>query len=318
MMFVLRVATPEEERKRNRLTAPVWGNRLTEAQYLDREDALRGTEFSRDGMRTWLLEDDAAPGVTLASCETYAMSSVFDGTRGTTYGFASVFVEERLRGRGLAGAMIDLVQKNLRAEGAQAAILFSEVGASIYERAGFVARPIRARTWTPSRGAVSEIARPLDRAAAHPGFGWQGTVAARVPRFAITPTPAQIEWHRARSSFYRRVLAPDRMDPDLLSGAEVGWARVLWTPDYRNDVLMVLQVGEPISSPAPQREAIVETIRRAAHALGMPRAELWESPAISLPGGDVIPRDDELPMIAPYAPGLVPTDWVDYGRGCWV
>lgn len=317
-MRTVRLATAEEERARNRLTASVWGNRLTEQQYLEREDALRGMEFSRAGMRTWLLEDDAQPGVTLASCETYAMTSVFDGVRGTTHGFASVFVEQRLRGRGLAGAMIDLVQKILRAEGAQAAILFSEVGASIYERAGFVARPIRGRVWTPAAGPVSYLARPLDRAAAHPGFGWQGPISPRIPRFAVTLTPAQIEWHRERSSFYRRILAPDRMDPDLLCGAEIGWTRVLWTPDYRNDVLMVLQVGEATSASASQRDAIVEVIRRAAHALGMPRAELWESPAVSLPGGESIRRDDELPMIAPYAPGLAATDWVDYGRGCWV
>lgn len=317
-MLIVRPATAPEMHARNLLTAPVWGNRLTEAQYLAREAALNATEFAQRGMRTWVLEDDAAPGVLLASCESHAMISVFDGSRGTSQGIASVFVEQRLRGRGLAATMLGLLQDRFRAEGAHASILFSEVGATIYERVGYAARPIRARTWTPVPGDVAAIAKPLVRETAHPGPDWPGHVSPRVPRFAIRPDRAHVEWHRARSSFYWSVLAPERMNPDLLCGAEVDWARILWTPDYRNDVLMVLLVGDATNGRAAEKAVLVEALRRATHALGLPRAELWESPAVTLPGGESIRRDDELPMIAPYAPGLVPTDWVDYGRGCWV
>ena len=159
-MLTLRPATAAEKHARNLLTAPVWGNRLTEAQYLAREAVLVATEFARRGMRTWVMEDDTAPGIPLASCESLAMISVFDGTRGTSQGIASVFVEERLRGRGLAATMLGLLQDRFRTENAQASILFSEVGATIYERVGYMARPIRARTWTPVPGEPGALPAP--------------------------------------------------------------------------------------------------------------------------------------------------------------
>ena len=139
----MRPASGREIDERSRLTAAVWGNRLTLEQYLERERLLAAAPFAARGLRTWLLEDDA--GAVLGSCETYRMASELDGVGGETHGFASVFVEPALRGRGHARGMMERVAALLRTEGAQAAHLFSEVGTSLYEAVGFRARPMRAR-----------------------------------------------------------------------------------------------------------------------------------------------------------------------------
>lgn len=307
-----RAATVTEIDDRNRLTAPVWGNRLSLEQYLARERRLRATEFAKTALRTWVLERD--DGAIVASHESYAMRTESALGTGHAEGIASVFVEDRLRGKGYAAQLLSQSLARFREEKAQASILYSEVGAKIYSAIGYHARPIRARQWTPASGAVADIAIPFargDAAAPDPAR----SIAGAPPRFRIALTRAQVDWQRERSSFYREVLAPDRRDPDTLAGAHAGAAWILWTPDYRLERLMVVAArpGTP-----GENATLVEALRRATSALGLPIAELWISPALDLPGGAEVPRDDEIPMIAPLAGSIAPEDWIDYGRGCWI
>lgn len=310
--MTIREATEEEVLARNRLTHSTWGNRLTVEQYLEREEVLRRTTFAA-GMRTWVLEER---GEIVASCESYAMASFRENSPGHTEGIASVFVEPRLRGRKLAARLLTLLLAKLREEKAQASILFSEVGTRLYESAGYHARPIRARQWTPSAGDVREVATPLTREEARARLA--APIAKHPPwhrRFRIAISIAQLDWHWERARFYHRVLAPSRPPPDALCAAAAGDAWIAWMPDYRLDRVIVLDArrGTP-----EETAAIVEALRRAARALAFPVAEHWISPAIDLPGGTTVPRDDETPMIAPLVPDLSPEDWIDYGRGCWI
>ncbi len=307
----VRLAGEAEILARNRLTHATWGDRLSVEQYLAREDALRATAFAR-GMRTWLLEEESR---VVASCESYAMASVLDGRDGTTEGIASVFVEPELRGRKLAAELLSRLLARFREEKAHASILYSEVGTKLYEQAGYRARPILARQWTPVSGEVAAVATPLSREEA---LARLATPLARHPpwhrRYRVAVSIAQLDWHWERARFYHRILAPSRREPDSLSAAAAGDAWIAWMPDYRLDRLLVLE-----ARPGDAREtaAIVEALRRAAASLGFPVAEHWISPALDLPGGTTVPREDETPMIAPLA-AFSPEDWIDYGRGCWI
>lgn len=308
----VRPASASEIEARSRLTFAVWGNGITLAQYLERERALAETAFARRGLRTWLLEDDR--GGVLASCETYRMASALDGVRGEAHGFASVFVEPRLRGRGHASALIRAVLDVLRSEGAQAAHLFSEVGTSLYGALGFRARPIHARRFRPAPGPVEAVARTFSRADAESVLAPRFSLAP-AGRFRILLDHAQLEWHRTRAAAYHRFRVPDRLSPDALAGAVAGGGWIAWFADYRLERLLTLAVapGRPEES-----AALVEATRRAAAALGLPLAEHWEAPATPLPGGEVVALDDEIPMLCPFAEGLLPGAWTDYGRGCWI
>lgn len=321
----VRPANETEIEARSRLTASVWGDRITLAQYLERERLMAEAAFARRGLRTWLLESDE--GGVLASCETYRMASVLDGVAGVTHGFASVFVEPRLRGHGYGRAMIERVVARLREEGAQAAHLFSEVGTSLYGAVGFRARSMVARSWAASAaGPIAEVALPFPRAAAKEVLGG-GSIggggggrrlregADPRARFRIVVDHDQLEWHWVRSSAYHRYLGAGRPSPDAWAGAVAGSGWVAWFADYRLERLLVLAVRP---GTAEEAAALVEATRRAAGALGFATAEHWESPATPLPGGAVRPLDDEIPMLLPFSPTLSPEDWLEYGRACWI
>lgn len=309
-----REATPEEIDARNRLTAPVWGNRLTLEQYLERERRLRATPFATRALRTWVLERD--DGAIVASHESYRMESDGDFGPGHSEGIASVFVEDALRGNGFAATLLARSLDRFRQEKAQASILFSEVGGKIYGRIGYHPRPIRARQWLPASGPVPDAAAPFARGdAAAPDPAETLSPRHERPRFRIVLTREQIEWHRERAAFYHAILGGGRRHPDTLAGARSGDAWILWMPDYRLDRLMVLAAR---TGTHEENVRLVDALQRAAWTLGMPVAELWVSPTLDFPHGSTVPRDDELPMICPLADGITPADWSDYRRGCWI
>lgn len=300
---------------RSALTATVWGNKLTPAQYLERERLLASTAFARRGLRTWLLEEG---GAVLASCETYAMTSALDGVRGTTHGIASVFVEPALRGRGYARDLLAGVLDLLRREGAHAAHLFSEVGTKLYASLGFESRPFSARRWPADGGAAQSAdvfaSERVPRVVPERLLA-AGAAAARAARFRIVLNHDQLEWHQARARAYHRFLAPERLSPDELRGASTGSGWILWFADYRLDRLLTLACDPGGLADAA---ALVQESRRAAHRLGFSFFEHWESPAVTLPGGTLHPLDDEIPMLRSFSPSLSPPSWTDYGRACWI
>ena len=138
------LATEAQKQERDLLTAEAWGAGLSAEAYLRREKRLRALAVPRLGMRTWLLVDGIDR--VLSHCETLTFASVIrpgeNEAWGQSYGVASVFTEGRLRKRGYATRMLDLVSRSLSQErGAHAVVLYSDVGVSQYARSGFVARP---------------------------------------------------------------------------------------------------------------------------------------------------------------------------------
>src|SRR6476619_2971824 len=124
-----------EKRARDRLCQAEWGQKLDLDQFVLRERDLRAHAWSRAAMRTWFLSD--ASGATLASCETFKMSSRLTprSLAGQVYAVASVFTEAALRGKGHATRLLDQVARTLEAEdpSMHGMILYSDVGARIYE-----------------------------------------------------------------------------------------------------------------------------------------------------------------------------------------
>ena len=112
----LDLANDEQQEARDAVTYSAWGSPLTLEGYLQRENRLRGHPWSRAELKMWLLCEE--PGEVLASCETYRTDSFLrapDGTlsAGDSYAIASVFTEERLRGRGYATKLMDLLAAEL-------------------------------------------------------------------------------------------------------------------------------------------------------------------------------------------------------------
>lgn len=315
----LLLASEDQKRERDRATFAAWGTLLTPEQYLAREQRLRGHPWARETLRTWLLCAD--DGAVLSSCETFRMDAFLGpeaGARpdGNAYAVASVYTEPHLRGRGHASRLLELLHPRLRAEDprALAAVLYSDVGAPIYERVGYVARPAYDWFFPPEDGEPAEGVDALVSEAE------VGAALAILPRprhpFVLWPSAAQLDWHLERERAYAALLRRSR--PPVV-GARVGRSVMLWACSSKGELnVLVWWADGP-----REASALVRAARRAAARSGAPGVRLWEEPLpFSWPGpgdgGRREARDGSLPMIHPLDPAVRPDGWDAIHRSLWV
>jgi GNAT superfamily N-acetyltransferase len=296
---VLRLASEAEKRARDELTFQEWAAGLTPEGYVERERRLRAHTWARASMRTWLLEEG---GEIVSSCETFAVPSLHRGERGTTHEVASVFTEPRLRGKGHAGRMMKRLVKQLREESpeAHAVVLFSDVGAGLYERAGFVTRPAVDWVYPPraSTAKVEWLKHP-------PEVSLKGALALQL-------SAEQLDWHLERERIYADQLRKPRPD---VCGASVGNSRIVWACNFKSNSLVVLALE---AATPDEAKPLMESAQATAHAVGLNEVRCWESALPMPPGGRREERKGSLPMLCPLHPAVKPESWEDIPRGCWV
>ena len=204
-------ATDSDQRARDLLTAQAWGQKLTTEQFLQREAGLRAHPFAKQHLRTWLWVDEA--GAVLSSCETFEVPARRGSRLGRAFVIASVFTEPSLRGKGHAVTLINAVCERLGQQAdALAVSLFSEVGARIYERAGFVAQP----SWdvvlpleTSVLPLVTSSVEELPAVEAPPSVTADGSVQLEL-------TVEQCDWQVERERLYARALKRPELKAHLL------------------------------------------------------------------------------------------------------
>jgi GNAT superfamily N-acetyltransferase len=300
----LSIASPEEQRALDEITFDAWGEQLTLAQFRAREARLRGHPWSRVELTTWLLRDG---GAVLASCETYRMDSWLDGARGQTWGVASVFTAPPLRRRGYASRLMSLLVAEARAQAAHATILFSDVGAPIYEASGHRARPAYDLVFSPSAEEQSvdvlyddqQLRAAFDRLTPPAGG------------FVVWPSAAQLDWHLERQRTYAALLGRPAL---AHSGARAGDGLIAWAADWLHQRLLVLLIA---GARAEEAEALLRTARHVALQAGLAEVRLWQQAGVD-GGGTRVARVGSLPMIAPLAPSLTAEMWTWIPRAVWV
>jgi GNAT superfamily N-acetyltransferase len=286
--MIVTIATPEQQRERDRLTHAAWGERLTVEQFMARETRLRGTPWAKNAMTTWLLIEGER---VLCSLETFRVESRFHAQRGSSYEVASVFTAPEHRGRGFSTELLGGVIAQLA--DAQAVTLYSDVGAALYERSGFVARP----GWdsiVPARRNDANVERLRS---AEP-FAPRG-------RFALVADAAQLDWHRERERAYAALLGRAPLPHGALR-CDGGVA--LLAGDLKHERLLVLDLRAEDERIAQQ---LLDGAADEAARHGLRDVVAWTSEPAS-------PRDGALPMIRPLAPGLAAEDWTDIPRLLWV
>ncbi|MCC6648068.1 MAG: GNAT family N-acetyltransferase [Polyangiaceae bacterium] len=302
----VRAATEEERRARDALTHSAWGGGLDVDQYAAREARLRGHAWARGAMETWLAVGD--DGAILSSCESFASRSYLDGEQGVTYAIASVFTAPALRGRGHAVAMLrELVDRLRPRPRAHAVTLYSDVGARIYERAGFLAVTSLDRSLPAEPGDPTEGVTPL-------GEGEVRDAPPPAARFVVWPDAPQLDWHRERERAYAALLGRPRPP---LAGARTEGGEIVFVGDLKGARLLVLRLRADTEQDARR---LLRSAARAAHAAGLPRVVAWEDPLVAprVPVGAVAPREGGLAMIHPLAPRLSASEWHVIPRGAWV
>jgi GNAT superfamily N-acetyltransferase len=299
------VASSDEIRERDHVSFEAWGQKLSFEQYLLREERLRAHRWSRAAMTSWLWRDGRT---VLASCETYRMHSAVADVRGESWAVASVFTEPSLRGRGHARAMMKALVERARSDGAQASILFSDVGAPIYEASGYVARPAEDLLFPPATG---DPATGVD-ALLHEAID----LPPPDDDFVIWPTVAQLDWHLERTRTYALLLGR----PSLPAvGARAGDGLAIWAADWKQEHLLILALS---AARAHEAEALVQSARRVAKQAQLADVRLWTQPwrfaGRADLGGDRVARVGSLPMIAPLSPSVKPEMWTTIPRAVWV
>jgi N-acetylglutamate synthase-like GNAT family acetyltransferase len=286
--FLLTDVSAPEKLARDRLTYAAWGKGLTRDQYLARERLLRQTDHGRLAMRTWALR--VPNGTILATCETFRLPLLPTGSLEV---IASVFVDGPLRGVRMASRLMQALVAHRREAGLDGLVLFSEVGETLYARAGFRTLPSPSRSW-PARTSDT-TARRLLVTERQEAFDWRN--AQRAERIDLKLLDQLFDWHLERSLFYAQHL-PRLMTEHI--GARAGDVQALWVPDFKSNVLRVLDVTGPAGA---SLEPVMQVAADEAARLGLTQVDLWDDAvSATLVGGTSAPRDNDLPMGIAFTP----------------
>jgi predicted N-acetyltransferase YhbS len=115
-------------------TYPIWNDGLTRSAYGRYYTAQIATPWGRAHLRRFaLVEGDDV----LASAKLYRFDGVLDGQPVQVAGLGAVFTTPGARGRGAARDLIARLLEQAAAQGADLALLFSEIGPDYYARLGF-------------------------------------------------------------------------------------------------------------------------------------------------------------------------------------
>ena len=297
-------ATFAEKVSRDALTASAWGRQLSTEQFLAREAALRSHPFAKTSMRTWLWCADSI----LCSCETFEVAATRGATSGRAFIVASVFTEPALRGKGHAVAMLNALVARLSTPDALAVVLFSEVGPTIYERAGFVGQPGVDLVF-PAR------AEPRREDSAASAVRWTTTIEAPPHRrdphaVTLVLSAQQCDWHVERERFYAAALHRPALPAHVarLNASSLAVAASF----QRNELHVVWTEFHDDADGLVLLEACAEMAQRC----GLPAVRVWETQPMPTPTGATrVERNDELPMLRPLDGGAA--RWVNVSQGLW-
>ena len=144
-------------------THKIWSEGLTVASYERYYTAQLATPWGRQALRRFALVDGAD---VIASAKLYTFDAVLAGDPIRVAGVGAVFTQPEHRGRGGARDLIERLMAKAAADGADLALLFSEIGADYYARLGFDVIPTATHTLRVSEserhGAPATLVRSGD------------------------------------------------------------------------------------------------------------------------------------------------------------
>ena len=207
------------------------------------------------------------------------------------FGIGAVYTPPELRRRGYAAAMLRAAMEEHRRQGAQAAVLFSDIEIAYYERLGF--RAVESRECSVEAGALPKPvggfrpAMPGDEAQMTRIFG---ASRAQETRFALDRDGWTLRFQLRRL----RELARARGigEPEwgiVVDGAAAAMIR------YGRDTVDVLEAGWTDDH---ARTVLLSGLRDCMHRAGRQRLRLW--PAAQLRG--LFESHDRMSAIAMIAP----------------
>lgn len=117
----------------------IWSDGLTPQAYGRFNAAQMRTAWGSKHLRRLALVDDG--GALLSSAKRYDFTGRLDGQECSIVGVGAVFTPASGRGRGHARAIVEQITASAAQEGADLALLFSEIDPAYYEGMGFISVP---------------------------------------------------------------------------------------------------------------------------------------------------------------------------------
>jgi len=142
-------------------TYPIWGGGLSFDAYTNFQTGQRRTSWGATHIERMALLDGSR---LLASAKRYDLTARVDGRIRRVLGIGALFTTRELRRRGAASALIAHLVDAANTDGYEFAMLFSDIGPSLYERLDFVPVPLESATLTvkPFTGPPATLVRSGD------------------------------------------------------------------------------------------------------------------------------------------------------------
>jgi N-acetylglutamate synthase-like GNAT family acetyltransferase len=189
----------------------IWSDGLTRPAYERFNAAQMRTAWGSRRLRRFALVDDR--GDLLSSAKRYDFEARLDGRDITVVGIGAVFTPEDARGLGHGRRIVDELTRAAASEGADLALLFSEIEPAYYAAMGFAAVPRRElliRT-KEQPGAPMVLVRGAEERDI-PAVSELARTMAQPYRFALKPSEDFL-----RFSLSKKRLLAGFLPPDLLS-----------------------------------------------------------------------------------------------------
>ena len=168
---------------------------------------------SRNLRRLALVDDD---GRLLSSAKRYDLRASLDGREIAVVGIGAVFTPPSARGRGHAHAVVEANLSEASNDGADLALLFSEIDPAYYARMGFVAIPRHELVVRPKegRGAPMVLARAAEDRDV-PAVTALARSMARDHRFALVHDEAFVRYGLSKKRLLAGFLSPGTLSVEF-------------------------------------------------------------------------------------------------------
>jgi GNAT superfamily N-acetyltransferase len=273
---------------------PIWGGGLSEDRFVAFQRCLAGAEEADGRHRLIGLFDGTR---LLAAMKAYDLRGSCASKPLRILGIGAVFTPPPLRRRGHARRMLELAIAEHAARGADAAILFSDIGTAYYERLGF--RALRSEECMVDSAALprssAQAAAPADET------GLTRLLAgSRADDGDLTLARdgwvLRFQLRRLRELARARGVAEPEWGIAVHDGSGEGAAMVRMA----RDAIDVLDAGWTTET---ARDALLAGLREVLLRSGRHRLRLW--PSHQLRGlFPAQPRASALAMVAPLRPGV--------------
>jgi predicted N-acetyltransferase YhbS len=283
----------------------IWADGLSRQAYVKYNLAQGRTPWGSRHLRRFVLLD--GKDEVLSSAKRYDLRARLDGRPIKVVGIAAVFTPEQKRGRGYGRALIEQLLEAAELEGAELAMLFSEIDPDYYEAVGFV--PVRRRETIlhvkEKPGAPALLVRSgEDRDI--PAVTALARSMAEPHRFALEPSEDLVRFSLTKKRLLAGLLEPDLLQVEFFVVEEGAGAVAFAILTTTSDDVILEMCGDKDPSGA-RVGALLQVLRARTPAERSPKLAAflppgWLPPQLTIESTSVV-RD--VMMVRPLRDGVL-------------